>query len=534
MKTANKKIRRKPPVQNRQRNKKHRRANWENDNTIKNLLTDALDYQKKKQPEQASFLYQQVLQQEPGNICALNGLGVIALDAGMLMLASEFFNSAHASNPNHTVVNQNLGLVYTQLTDYPKAIQHYSYILDTDRNNADIHGELARLYLKVDDNSSALKHYRSAFKLNPADPRNFQGMVQLDAGSVSAKDIDIVEKHLLKPNLSLEVRCSFYFSLGEVYDISEKYDEAFANYSVANISKVATFDAERHVEYIDDIIQTFSVEFFEQQKFEQLKKLGPNNSKQPVFIVGMPQSGIASVVQLLSEHDDIYAAGELDLIETIAQKMNISTAGDTGSHLSIEDIDSEWLVEFSKFYLNHVNAMAIDEHGRVPSRIIDKKPSNFLYLGLIALLFPKAHIIHCVANPLDICLSNYFENYSTDNKYSYDQKNIALYYQQYERLMAHWNKVLPVEIHTVNYDDMVRSAEATGKELFNFIDMTWQPEPVGTSRSRHSTKMKYGARIKYKAPARHWRHYRKYAHAMVKELMLFNATDASGKAANAR
>lgn len=534
MRTANKKIRRKQSAQKVQGNKKHRCADSENKEMIKTLPADALDYQKKKQPEQASFLYQQVLQQEPDNIYALNGLGVIALDAGMLMLASEFLNAAHASKPNNAIVNQNLGLVYTQLADYPKAIQHYSYILDTDKNNAEIHSELARLYAKIDESRSALKHYRLAFKINPADPGNFQGMVQLDAASISEKDIDIVEKYLLKPNLPLEVRCSFYFSLGKVYDASEKYDEAFANYSVANISKVATFDAEHHVEYIDDIIQTFSAEFFEKQKLEQLKKPDSNNSKQPVFIVGMPQSGITSVARLLSNHDNIYLAGELNLIETIAQKMNISAAGDTASYLSIEDIDSEWLAEFSKFYLNHVNAMATDGYCRVPSRIIDKKPSNFLHLGLIALLFPQAHIIHCVADPLDICLSNYFKNYSTDNNYSYDQKNIVLYYQQYERLMAHWNKVLPLEIHTVAYDDMVKSTEIAGRELFNFIDMTWQSEVVDTSRPRSRIKVKHGAGIKYKAPARHWRYYRKYIHAMLKELMLFNTDSTSGKAANAR
>ena len=532
MKTANKKIRRKPPVQNTQKNKKPKRTIKENPNTIKKLLTEALDYQEKKQPEQASFLYQQVLQQEADNICALNGLGIIALNAGMLMLASEFFNSAHASNPNHTVVNQNLGLVYTKLADYQKAIQHYSYILDTDKNNAVIHGELARLHQQLDDNRGALKHYRSAFKLNPADPRNFQGMVQLDASGITTKDINTVEKYLLKPNLPLEVRCSFYFSLGAVYDISEKYDEAFANYSVANISKVASFDAEQHVEYVSDIMQMFSPDFFEQHK-----KHHSNNSSQPVFIVGMPQSGISAVAQLLSRHDDIYTAGELDLIENIAQKLNISATANTPGHMSVENIDSEWLAEFSKFYLTHINTMAIDDNGKMPSRIIDRKPCNFLHLGLIASLFPKAHIIHCVANPLDICLSNYFNDYSMDNKYSYDQKNIALYYQQYERLMAHWNKVLPVNIHTVNYDDMVKSPETISKELFKFIDIKWQPENIKASRSAHHVKQQHGAQIdqnKYRSPVRHWRNYRKYTHAMIKELMLLNATDASGKAANAR
>ncbi len=353
----------------------------------------------------------------------------------------------------------------------------------------------------------------------------------LDARSVTAEDINTVEKYLLKPDLPLQVRCSFYFSLGAVYDVSEKYDEAFANYAVANISKVATFDGEQHIKYISDIIRTFSSEFFEQQQSMAL-----NNSSQPVFIVGMPQSGIASTDQLLSNHRGIYSAGELNLIENIAQKFKL-TADNMINPMSSEDIDGELLAGFSKFYLNHINAMALDDNSKIPARIIDRRSANFLHLGLIALLFPKARIIHCVANPLDICLSNYFRNYSADNKYSYDQKNIVLYYQQYERLMAHWNNVLPGKIHTVNYDEMVKSPEAASRQLFNFVEIDWQPGCIEIASSVQHAKANHGIPLShsgYQSPARHWRNYRKYADAMINELMLFNAAETSSKAANLR
>jgi len=514
-------------------NKQIRHSDDDCHNTIKILLSDALDYLEKKQLEQANFLYQQVLQQAPENIQALNGLGLIALDTGMLVLASEFFNFAHVASPNHVTVNRNLGLVYTKLADYRKAIQHYSYILDIDKNNGETHGELARLYMLLDHKNAALEHYRSAFEHNPGDPGNFQGLVQLDARSITAENINTVEKYLLKPNLPLEVRCSFYFSLGAVYDVSEKYDEAFANYSVANISKAAAFDVDRHVEYISEIIRAFSPEFFQQQK-----KFNLNESTQPVFIVGMPQSGVASVSKLLANHSDVYAAGELDLITTIAEKLNLTMKDNSLTHLSLEDVNGELLSGFSKFYLNHINTMAFDDDYKIPSRIIDKKPLNFIHLGLIALLFPKARVIHCVANPLDICLSNYFKNYSADNRYSYDQKNIALYYQQYERLMAHWNKVLPVEIHTVDYDVMVSSPETICHELFRFVDIEWQPECIESVALAQAVKAADDSQLKhdsYKSPVRHWHNYRKYVHALIQDLSLFNAVSStSAKAVNAR
>jgi len=526
MKTVNKKIRRKSSPQ------KNRKSNTHS--TIKHLLTNAHDYQENGQPEQANFLYQRVLEQQPENIFALNGLGIIALNTGMLMLATEFFNAAHVVRPNHTTVNKNLGLVYTKLRDYKKAIQHYSYILDTNKHNGEIHAELARLFMQLEKTDAALNHFRLAFELNPGDPGNFQGIVQLDATSVSAENIATVEKYLLEPNLPLEVRCSFYFSLGAVYDVSEKYDEAFANYSVANISKVASFDANSHVDYISNIIHTFSAEFFEQHK-----NLALNNSTQAVFVVGMPQSGITSVSSLLANHDDIYAAGKLDLIDNIAKKLCLTADSALTGDMSVEQLDGDFLAEFSRFYLAHINAMALDDDYTVPSRIIDKMPTNFLYLGLISLLFPKARIIHCVANPLDICLSNYFKNYSSDNGYAYDQKNIALYYQQYERLMAHWKTVLPLEIHTVDYDDMVNTSEVTGRKLFDFVGVACQVEgreaSVTTRHLRENTATQRNhIKCMSPTPVRHWQKYRKYAHAMITELAKISTIDSSSKAVNVR
>lgn len=512
-------------------NKKNRCVNNNTKNSIKKLLVEAVNYQEKNQPEQANFLYQKVLQQAPENIHALNGLGIIALNAGMLVLASEFFNAAHVTNPHHATVNKNLAMVYSKLSDYEKAIQHYGYVLDTSKNNGEIHAELARLYMQLDNTKQALQHYRSAFELNPNDPGNFQGMVKLDAHSVTTEDINIVEKCLLKPDMPLEVRCSFYFSLGAVYDVSEKYDEAFANYAVANISKVAAFDANKHIEYISGLIQVFSADLFEQKKTFVV-----NNSSQPVFIVGMPQSGISSVDRLLANHNEIYAAGELDLIEDIAEKLSLTSTDKLIELMSVTDINDELLSDFSKSYLSQVNAMALNNNCKIPRHIIDRKPTNFLYLGLISLLFPKARIIHCVANPLDICLSNYFKNFSADNRYSYDQKNIALYYQQYERLMAHWNKVLPIDIHTVNYDDMVNTPDKTSRQLFGFIDLTWQAEYIGdlsTSRKideKNSMQCKYNL---YKSPIKHWRKYKKYAHALINELTIPGVTEATTKAVNA-
>jgi len=511
MKTVNKKIRRKPSFQQNKKCQSISRIN-----KISSLIEKAQNYHEKKQLEQANCLYQQVLELDAENIFALNGLGLIAMDARMLLLAVEFFNLARDINPDHITVNKNLALVYSRMSRYDEAILHYIHILHLDENNAEAHGELARIYLQAGNLHHALSHYKFAFTLNPDDPRNLHGLVQLDPNSITSENIKLVEKLLLKPDLPLEARRSFYFGLGAVYDFFERYDEAFANYSVANISKGAFFDAEKHEAYITDIIRTFSPELFSKYGNRDL-----NNSTQTVFIVGMPRSGTTLVEQVIAAHSDVYAAGELNLITTIAKQLNMTIEQDQAHSMTIENSTAESLKKLSQFYLNDINNHALNNDYKNPLRITDKMPINFIYLGLIALLFPNAKIIHCRRNPLDVSLSCYFQNFSANHSYSYDLKNIAFFYQQYERLMAHWQQVLPVEIHTVDYEEMIADTEASSKKLVEYINLDWQDsclEFYKTKRQVSTASLVQVRKNIYQSSVNRWQHYDKYLHYLKKIL----------------
>lgn len=438
-------------------------------NEVSKLLSEARQYHDTKQLIQANYLYQQVLEVDADNIAALNGLGMIAMDAGMLSLATELFHFALDRSPKNISLNNNLALVYSRMADFTAAIEKYTEILKMDAMNADVHGELARLYLQTGDISQSQTHYHLAFRLNPADARNFHGLVQLDAENITEKDIEIVEKLLQKNDLPLDDRRSFYFALGAIYDASERYDEAFANYAVANMAKTVNFDAEKHVQYISKIIDTFTQELF--TKFNRFELC---TSQQPVFIIGMPRSGTTLIENILSNHGDVYAAGELNLINNIANKLKLTQDQTSDNFISFEYNTAESLSGFARYYLNDINNLALKNTHTRPLKITDKMPTNFIYLGLIALLFPNAHVFHCRRNPLDVSLSCFFHDFAGDHGYACDLKDIGLYYQQYERLMTHWKKVLPIKIHTVEYEDLTNNTEMTTKDIIKSIDLEWQ------------------------------------------------------------
>lgn len=121
-------------------------------------------------------------------------------------------------------------------------------------------------------------------------------------------------------------------------------------------------------------------------------------------------------------------------------------------------------------YLTTLQAKSADA-----ARVTDKMPHNFLCLGLISILFPKARIIHCRRNPLDTCLSVYFQYFNDGHAYSYDLAQIGSHYRDYERLMAHWRKVLDIQMLEINYEDIVTHPDEMIRKLVDFAGLEWDP-----------------------------------------------------------
>ena len=116
--------------------------------------------------------------------------------------------------------------------------------------------------------------------------------------------------------------------------------------------------------------------------------------------------------------------------------------------------------------------------------VVDKLPHNFLHLGLAALLTPQARVIHCVRDPIDTCLSCYFQHFSGPaNSFSGRLDALSGFYAQYHRLMKHWSAVLPLEILTVRYEDVVADTEQVSQQMLSFLGRSWDPAVLDFHKS---------------------------------------------------
>ena len=256
-------------------------------------------------------------------------------------------------------------------------------------------------------------------------------------------------------SVSPEDKASLAFAMGKALDAVGAYDEAFAAYALANrIARALTpksqlFDRKAHAALIDAIIAAHPVG----DGLEAPAADDPNL----VFICGLFRSGSTLCEQVLSGHSRVTPGGELPWIPALARELGYPSA-----------IPKARAVQARALYcaglFRQLPAFDI---------LTDKRPDNFLYIGLIKRLFPAAKIIHTVRNPKDNALSLYFLNLDPSMSYAQDLSDIAFYIAQYRKLMAHWKACFGADILDFAYDDFVHAPRQAMEPVLRGLGLTW-------------------------------------------------------------
>ncbi len=480
------------------------------------------------QQEKAARCYEKALKQAPNDPRLLNNAGCALILAGKRKEAAIYFKRVLAITPNHSHAHAGLAEILTMEGKIEEAIYHNTEALRLQPDLFKAHKGLGLLCRAVGDIVAAEKHYEAAVRLSDADSdvitgyaatlselgRREQAMRLLDEAMVRSpydfkllgskayileqqgevdeafrlvsqideagehnpdsvnvftrvcqqfqccdQALDIVNE-LLTHDLEAIHLQSLSYAAGTLLDKLGRYDEAFSFFRKASEAVPLSFDHDSHQKYVSSLMDTFSSE-----KMSALPRAG-NADRRPIFIVGMPRSGTTLTEQILSSHPDVYGAGELGFIESLIDRIKDAD----GNHypVALAGLSPEDLDKLAAAYLHSIGALAPGS-----PKITDKLPQNFLHLGLIRLFFPKAAIIHCRRNPLDTCLSIYFQSFLRPHDYAADLENIGLYYLQYHRLMAHWKEVLDIPILDVQYEEMVASQEKWTRRILVHCSLEW-------------------------------------------------------------
>jgi hypothetical protein len=275
---------------------------------------------------------------------------------------------------------------------------------------------------------------------------------------------------------------------------------------MGNLSVPDQYNHNRFVQSTSSTIEAYTTEFFARTN------LIGSESQRPIFIIGMPRSGTTLVEQILSSHPLVYGGGELETINHIVFNellKDVKRDDQLPSYSKqLERLDQHGAERLCDLYLAHISELAGDE-----PRVTDKMPGNFFHLGLIALLFPQARIIHCRRQPFDLCLSCYFQNFVGPHYYAWNLENLGRYYQQYMRLMDHWRATLPIALLEVDYEEIVDDQEGVSRRLIDHCGLPWDEGCLDfhQNQRRVETASKWQVRQPiYRRSVDRWKNYEQF------------------------
>jgi tetratricopeptide (TPR) repeat protein len=411
--------------------------------------------------------------------------------------------------------------------DYQDVKIHYAHCLLSNDQVNDAEKEVSKILKSNPDNINAQvilgNLYKTKGKFAEAEDV-YEKILEVDryfhsalAGLASCKKFTDINDDLIKllyEAVSRNKSASIYFALGKINNDLGEYDLAFDAYKKANDIKnrKADFNPEQHTAYIDAIINVFTKELV-----ERLQVHG-NPSELPVFIIGTPRSGTTLTEQIISSHPMVNGAGELRYIGVLAKNILRNQLTDTKyperiAYLMPEDIQKE-----AAIYLDKIKS---HQSGGGIIRITDKMPGNFLCLGYILILFPNARIIHCRRNPLDSCLSIYFQSFNAGHQYSFNLANLGYWYKDYLRLMQHWKKIFGDRILDVDYDLTVNDTETTARKLIEFCDLEWDEKCLEFHKQDRAIRTASQWQVRqpiYKTSLERWKRYDKHI-GVLKEIL---------------
>jgi len=257
------------------------------------------------------------------------------------------------------------------------------------------------------------------------------------------------------------------------------------------------YDVTQDVTFLQCLEEYFTLDFFRQRS-----DFGVHDDT-PIFIIGMPRSGSTLVEQVLSSHPDVYGAGEIRDFGYVVLENNETLLLDKIGALANNDI-----CRLAQEYLRRM-----DEYSAGAPRVTNKMLVNFLWIGMIRLMFPDARIIHCVRDPVDTCLSIFKKNFSSIEKYAHDLVELGRYYRAYTKLMAHWHQVLPGYIYDIHYEDLVTNQLEQSQRLLEFCGLPWNDACLSFYDSVRPVKTASAVQVRqplYQSSVQKWRKYERH------------------------
>lgn len=511
---------------------------------LERLMNEAIEHHKAGRREDAERLYRSVLQHAPDQPDALNLLGVLAVDGGRKDIAIDLITRALIRRPYDPNILNNMGNALFMQRRYDEAQEHLEQAIILQKDFVEALFNLAKTIRMKGELQEARYYYERVLEIRPDHALSLAGIAHTyeDEGEMKRAEegyLEVIEKfpdrapgyrglsHVRKwkgdePEIEKMVtffdnaesrptdRIAVAYSLGKIFDDLKDYDKAFEYYKFANDNSGIQHDHQTVVNHYNELRSIFTKEFFD-------KNFGHGHpSNKPIFIVGMPRSGTTLTEQIFAAHRDCFGAGELEYMAQTMRRAFVMSGEPQKGPSSYKHLSTEaWRI------LGHYYLKQCERKAPIADRVVDKMPHNYEQLGLIALSLPNAKIIHIKRQAPDTCLSCFMHDFNEFHSYNRDLRNAGLYYRQYEKMMDHWQEVLPIEIFNLKYEDLVSDPETTIRKMLDFCELEWDENCLNFHSLKRKVVTPSNTQVRqpmYKRSKDRWRNYEKHLGPLLEAL----------------
>lgn len=434
-------------------------------------------YQNRSFEEAESYLLK-ALELDPGNAHVLHNLGALRDRQEDFDKAADYYRRALAAAPDDAVMRRGLASLLFDQGDHDESRQLYADLIQSNPNDIDAHFAYSRLTRYQPDDA------------------------MLAALRAAGNSID-----QLQPDEQIKL-C---FTIGKAHQDLGEYGPAFRAFNAGNNLHYCRFPYDENANFalLNDVQQCFDAAFFESHAPVDL------SNDAPIFVIGMPRSGSTLIEQILASHSEVSAAGEVRYLKQRIQEHLIKDKGTFAN--AIPHWTAPALRQTASDYLALLNRHS---NGRV--RVVDKMPGNYAFVGLIALLFPHAKIIHSVRHPMATLWSNYSTHFGDALHYTYQLDVLTRYFIKYREVMEHWRAVLPEDcICDIEYERLVSDPEGTLRSLFDYLELGWESSCLDFHATKRNVKTASVAQVRqplYATAVDQWQNYREQLRPYAEQL----------------
>ncbi|WP_246680225.1 sulfotransferase [Mesorhizobium sp. 10.2.3] len=452
-------------------------------------------------PAAAIDFFRGAVDLRPDQLAARDNLGSSLKQVGQFEEAEEIYRGTVARNPFHVRARIGLAETLQEAGRLDEALAAFREALAIRPKDADLLHGLGVGLMEKGKLDEAADLFRQALAINPAMATAWLMLTQVKRQQERDSELTSMEaQHAKAPQNSLS-RMQLSFGLGKANDDLKDYGRAFDYFAEGNAirRKGIDYDQAKTRAEFEAMKATFDAGFFEKHKPSSI------SDDTPIFVVGMPRSGTTLVEQIIASHPQVYGAGELSILKKAVGKQFPATMPG-GFPRGVSDTGDSDFAEAGQAYLDML-------HARYPNmrHVTDKMPGNFLLVGFIHMLMPKARIIHCTRDAAATCLSIYKVHFRGDShRYGYDLGELADFHNLYTDIMAHWHTVLPGVVHDVRYEDFVADQEGQTRALIAHLGLPWDDKVLSFHETDRPVRTASAAQVRqpmYQGSVDLWKRY---------------------------